>query len=216
MNQPIHSPYDAIARVYDWLGWFYSAGAIGRAKNSHLPYLKRGDEVLYVGAGTGTECVRAAALGVQVTAVDTSSAMLARLSARFTAAGEQANVVCGDVLDLDGSFDAIVAPFFFNVFSPAQLEQAMNRLSKHLKPNGLLVSVDFHAPSNSAFVRMIQKCYYLPPLALFHLATQNPWHELYDYRQIAQQARVPVAIVETIPTKAFGLPLFETLIWKGR
>ncbi len=115
----------------------------------------------------------AAARGVQVTAVDTSSAMLARLSARFAAAEQQANVVCGDVHDLDGSFDAIVAPFFFNVFSRAQLEQAMNRLSKHLRPNGLLVSVDFHAPSDSVFVRLIQKCYYLPPLALFHLATQE-------------------------------------------
>lgn len=216
MNQSIHSPYDAIAGVYDLLGWFYSAGAIGRAKNAHLPYLKQGDEVLYVGAGTGAECVDAAARGVQVTAIDSSSVMLARLGARFADTEQQATIVCGDVHELDGPFDAIVAPFFFNVFSRSQVEHKMACLSKNLRPNGLLISVDFRAPSDSVFVRLIQKCYYLPPLAVFHLATGNPWHELYDYCQIAQQARLPIALVDTIPTSAFGLPLFETLIWKGR
>lgn len=208
------SPYDRIARFYDFLSWFYSGGGICRAKNVHLSYLQPGVEVLYAGAGTGAECVEAAKRGARVTAVDSSSAMLSQLESRFMKAGLRVNLIRGDVRSLDQRVDAVVAPFFLNVFTPDQVAAVLSRLSANLRPNGLLISIDFHRPSHSRLVRLIQKLYYLPPLALFYLTTGNPWHELYDYRAITERTELPLSLLQAIPTKAFGLPLFETLIWK--
>ncbi len=79
--------YDRVARVYEELSRLYSFGLIRRAKEYRAcAILQPGDRVLYLGAGSGDDAVRAAARGAMVTAIDLSAAMIDRL--RRPARGE--------------------------------------------------------------------------------------------------------------------------------
>jgi demethylmenaquinone methyltransferase/2-methoxy-6-polyprenyl-1,4-benzoquinol methylase len=171
--------------------------------------------VLYAGAGTGHECLFAAERGVEVTVADTSGKMLAVCQKRFRRAGAFARFLQADALSLEEArFDVVVAPFFLNVFASCDVPGAMASLAKLVRPGGSLIAVDFRAPSQNAALRVLQKAYYLAPLALFGLLTKNPWHPLYDYETIAQSAGLPLTLEARKETKAFGLPLFETLVWR--
>ena len=214
--------YDAIAPYYDWLGALYTGGGIRRAKHRHLRLIEPNVRVLYVGAGTGEECLEAARRGADVTVVDLSFPMLERCRARFVRASQttpsrlSAQFVLADALRLEdtGQYDLVVAPFFLNVMSSEQLPFALTHLSTLLRDTGRLVSVDFSAPSKSSRVfSVVQRLYYWPPLIMFHFLTNNPWHGLYDYDQVIRQRHLPLALTERIPDQAYGLPLLETLVW---
>lgn len=208
--------YDRIADVYDLLAALYSAGGIARANAAHLDRLRRGQRVLYAGAGTGAECLAARRRGAEVTALDRSARMLARLERRLIDAKLSANVYAADLFDTTlelGPFDLVVAPFFFNVFSESDVIRASERLLSFLAPGGSLVVADFRAPTRGWF-RWLQRAIYLPPLALFWAASLNAWHGLYDYPQLFAEARLPLELEGRQPVRAWGLPLFESVTWK--
>ena len=51
---------------------------------------------------------------------------------------------------------------------------------------------------------------------LFHLLTGNPWHDLYDYEEVVQRHNLPLDLESRRLERAYGLPLFETLVWTHR
>jgi demethylmenaquinone methyltransferase/2-methoxy-6-polyprenyl-1,4-benzoquinol methylase len=172
--------------------------------------------VLYVGAGTGDECVAAARKGAQVTIVDRSREMLRRCDARLRAAGQSAKLVQADARHLGGAerFDAVVTPFFLNVFGKDEVAGLLLGLCKSATKGGLLLCVDFRGPSDRPFFAALQRAYYLPPLAFFFCAARNAWHEIYDYEAIARASGAPLTLEERLVERAYGLPLLETLVWR--
>ncbi len=209
------SAYDRIAWLYDLLAWSYSGGAISQAKHAHLSLLADGERVLYLGAGTAQECVLAARRGVEVTIWDTSSAMLRRAERRFAKASLHARLQRRDALHgrlSPGEFDVVVAPFFLNVFSKPQMASVIARFARALDNGGRFVSVDFRGPTTAPF-SWLQRLHYLPPVGLFALLTRNPIHALYDYRRAAQRVAPELCLNSTVVTRAWGLPLYETLTW---
>lgn len=210
------SPYDRLVGVYDLLGHLYSQGGIERAKRAHLAVLRPGMRVLYVGAGTGEECLHAARSGAKVTVVDQSPAMLRRCAERLRRAGQTARFIQADARRFGATepFDVVVAPFFLNVFERNEVRQLLTKLCESVRRGGSLVSVDFRAPSTRSAFATLQRAYYLPPLTFFFLTAGNAWHELYDYEKIARESQAPLLLTERFVERAYGLPLFETLIWR--
>lgn len=211
--------YDPIAPVYDCLAAVYTLGGIRHAKHAHLALIQPGESVLYAGAGGGEECVAAARLGARVTAVDASERMIRLCKRRFQRAKQQAEFIQADVRSARlpqsrSTYDVVVAPFFLNIFPMAALPEVMRSLVSRVRPGGRFICVDFRAPVAGLFFRVLQKAYYLPPLALFYLIARNPWHPLYDYQTVASNADLPLRLSANIIEKAWGLPLLETLVWE--
>lgn len=210
------SRYDRLAYLYDFLAAIYSGGGIRRAKSQHVCTIQAGQRVLYVGSGTGSECVLAAEAGADVTIAELSLSMLERCKGRFNKAKQAATFLHADALSLheERPFDVIVAPFFLNTLNPTGVARALDRFSFLLRPGGRLVCVDFRAPQGSWGFRKLQEAFYLPPLLLFRLLTGNPWHELYDYDALSRFATVQLTIVDRRVTRAWGLGLLETITWQ--
>lgn len=203
--------YNRIAPLYDRLSALYSAGAMARSKRVHLRWLKMGQRVLYVGAGTAEECTYASALGTHVTICDSSSQMIARARRRLDKEHLLAEFQLGDARSLSGEFDVVVAPYFLNVFNRAEVGPAIAALANNLSSGGSLVVVDFRGPTGRWFFRLLQRLYYVLPQLLFLILTRNPWHELYDYPKLVLSAAPGLALREQLTTRVFGLPLLETI-----
>ena len=107
----------------------------------------------------------------------------------------------------------VIASFFLNVFAEHALPDALARSCALVRPGGRLVVADFAAPRASAW-SALQRAYYLPPLALFRVVTQNPWHPLYDYPDVIHRVAPDWGSPQRITVPALGLPLFEVLAWQ--
>ena len=91
--------------------------------------VRAGDSVLDIGAGTGALAHQAAALGARVTAIDLSSAMVARLTQRLAPYPEcRALVMDGQALTFeDSTFDAVFSILSTTLFAAwgAGLDEAV-------------------------------------------------------------------------------------------
>jgi ubiquinone/menaquinone biosynthesis C-methylase UbiE len=188
--------YRGIAPFYDPLAWLYSGGQIGALKRAQTERLVPGWRVLYAGGGGGVELEAAVARGVNVTWLDRSPEMLA--IARRRPGASAARFVDEDILShAPGSvYDAIVANFFLNVFSPEDVFRVLRHLSSLLVPGGVLIVGDFAPASKNPLGLLLQWAYYLVPLVFFWLATGNAFHGLYDYRKPAASCELEVECVE--------------------
>jgi demethylmenaquinone methyltransferase/2-methoxy-6-polyprenyl-1,4-benzoquinol methylase len=213
--------YQRVASVYDGLAALYSGGGIRRAKLAHLTWVEPGQRILYVGSGTGLEAVAARSQGAEVTLLDTSSAMLDRAQHRFErdglavgAPGVELRLEALEAHTPARPYDVVVASFFLNVYGQSSLSGAIARLGELVRPGGRLVVADFAAPSAARTLRAVQRAYYVPPLVLFRVLTQNPWHELYDYARALEAFGSHFGPPERRSVRAFGLPLFEAIAWQ--
>jgi SAM-dependent methyltransferase len=107
--------------------------------------LRSGDRLIDVGAGSGGAALAAAALGLDVVAIDASPAMVARIAARTAAARRAAGRVRAAVMDgmalalPDASFDAAISVFGVILFPDAGL--GMREIARVLKPGGRVAVV---------------------------------------------------------------------------
>lgn len=222
---------DSVAATYDTLAALYSAGAIRRVKFAHLSNVRPGERVLYLGAGTGQECVEAALAEAEVIVVEQSPAMVARLETRLKVAqlpsprlnaaqnGKpclSVQVLCQDAFTFTAAYkvDTVVLPFFLNTLGPQKLRAALMHIDTLVGPGGKIIIVDFKAAQASRFLRGLSRLYYLAPQLLFLLWTRNPWHELYDYRAYVTEAALPWEVEEETVTGPLGLPLFSSLSFR--
>ena len=117
---------------------------------------RTGGPILEVACGTGRVFAPLAAAGFDVVGVDISPAMLEVARARITASGigGRVELIEADalLLDLGRRFPlAIIAlNSFGHFFEEGDPEQALDRISEHLLPNGLL-ALDLPNPVPGAF-----------------------------------------------------------------
>jgi ubiquinone/menaquinone biosynthesis C-methylase UbiE len=123
--------------------------------------VKAGDRVLDIGAGTGALALQAAALGARVTAIDISSAMVARLTERLTPYPEcKALVMDGQALTFEeGTFDAAFSILSTTLF--ADWDVALDEAVRVVRPGGWIGIVHWAGPQGSdvftIFLRALKK-----------------------------------------------------------
>jgi SAM-dependent methyltransferase len=126
--------------------------------------VRAGDRVLDVGAGTGALALQAAALGARVTAIDLSSAMVARLSQRLAPYPEcKALVMDGQALTFeDGTFDAAFSVMSTTLFPKwgAGLDEA----ARVVRPGGWLGIVHWANPEGADIFTILSRALQKLPL----------------------------------------------------
>ncbi|MGE5380966.1 MAG: class I SAM-dependent methyltransferase [Methylocystaceae bacterium] len=99
--------------------------------------------VLELMCGTGRVSIPLIANGIQLTCVDYSSGMLKKLRDKLNHQGLGADLLEGDVreLELNKLYDYIFIPFnsFMELTDKASQLQALNRIHRHLNPNGIFI-----------------------------------------------------------------------------
>lgn len=105
---------------------------------------QHGGPVLELGAGSGRVSVELAALGLDVTALDHSAAMIERGRARCEAlTAGRVTFVEGDLrrFSLGATFPLIVAPFnvLQHLYDPEDFHACFTRVREHLSPGGRFV-----------------------------------------------------------------------------
>jgi tRNA (cmo5U34)-methyltransferase len=140
--------FDFIAPVYDRLARLVYGKAIQDAQRVHLLALKPARKILFVGGGTGwlLRDVLALNQAVRIVYLEASAKML-ELSRKNI---EDADL--NRVLFLQGTevslsdepqFDAIIANFYLDLFTPSELSGVVDRLKRTLLAEGKLVCTDF-------------------------------------------------------------------------
>ncbi len=136
--------------IYTIWAPFYNAvvGVLNRVRRRSLARLniQPGEHVLIVGAGTGLDLDYLSA-DAQITAIDLTPAMIARLSRRAERLGMNvdARVMDGQALGFaDGVFDAVILHFIIAVIpDPVRCVREASRVLRH---GGRAVIVDKFAP----------------------------------------------------------------------
>jgi len=167
--------YDSIHRLYAWLS-NDSPKRLPPWKAVQLDQLQPGQRVLYVGVGPAFDAMAAAAHGCEVTCIDLAGDMLGRAEQRFARAGLHATFIKGDVLTHEPAepYDAIVANFFFNMFTPDHARQFLHRFSHVLHPQGRLFISDFKP---TGFIATLNYRFALMFFASLGLARWQPMND---------------------------------------
>lgn len=129
---------DGFADVYD--DWYRGISDVGATVGT-LAELADGGPVLELGVGTGRLAIPLAAAGVEVTGVDASDAMLARLASKDGAG--RVTVARGDMVD-----DLPAGPFalafvayntLFNLVTAERQQECFRAVAARLRPGGRFV-----------------------------------------------------------------------------
>jgi SAM-dependent methyltransferase len=98
-----------------------------------------------LGCGTGTNAIRMAQHGWQVTGIDVSAVALARARRKAARAGAQLRLVRGDVtrLDLGGPFELALDLGCFHTLPSEQWPEYIAKLAAALRPGGTLLLYTF-------------------------------------------------------------------------
>jgi ubiquinone/menaquinone biosynthesis C-methylase UbiE len=147
-QQAITSQYDRVASHYRVLEPLFLINPLLRRKAVRAMGLRRGDEALEAGVGSGRNLPYLLdAVGAQgsVTGVDLSPGMLAearKLLARRGAANVHLIEADASTVELDRDFDAVLFSLSYSVIPAAVRPQALDRAWARLRPGGRLVVLD--------------------------------------------------------------------------
>jgi SAM-dependent methyltransferase len=138
-------PKEIVARGYDAIALRYAEWA-GRVVSPALDWLRDlearlpdGADVLELGCGRGVPGTRQLARRHRVTGVDISAVQI-ELARHHV---PEASFVCGDALELEvapGSFDAVVALYFFGHVPLDEQRELIGRIALWLRDGGLLLA----------------------------------------------------------------------------
>ncbi len=196
--------YRFVGRCYELLTRLASGSAIHRCRLHAASGVARGDRVLFVGAGHGTDALDAAARGAVVTVVELSATMLACLRRRDGA--DALRLIHGDAFEHAEQYDLVVANFFLNVF-PGDLEARMRRhLASLVDVDGRFVIGDF-ARANGVFGVIATAHWYLA-LTVFRVLSGNAIHPQSDH--IAALVTEGFHLVDDRRFSVLGLPLYAS------
>jgi demethylphylloquinol methyltransferase len=208
--------YGRVAAFYDFSGSLYSLGRIAACKRRQIDLLSEGERVLYAGCGGGEDVAMAAEKGLRVDVVELSAGMLEQTRSRLLSRGllERVHLMEGDVAQYQASqpYDAVVANFFLNVFSEAEMPPVFHHLASMVRPGGALLVADFAPPSGAVLAQVAQKAYWYYANLLFWAVAGNPVHPLYDYRSLVEKAGLQLVDWHPLPLWSGGPGWFVTLV----
>jgi len=130
---------DGFADVYD--EWYADVTDVAATVERMVGLAGRGGRVLELGVGTGRLAAPMAGAGLRVVGIDSSSAMLARITLQPD--GDQVTAICGDMVrDLPGGpFDACLVAYntLFNLLDAADQQRCFQVVAERLRPGGSFV-----------------------------------------------------------------------------
>jgi demethylmenaquinone methyltransferase/2-methoxy-6-polyprenyl-1,4-benzoquinol methylase len=154
-RQYVRGLFATIADRYDFITVVLSYGLDRRWKRRMVSeaQLKRGDRVIDLACGTGDIALEAAARGGEVIGVDITARMieLARVKARrarHNGVWPIPRFLIGDMAAVpvrDASVDVVTTGY--GLRNVPVLEQALDEITRILRPGGRLVVLDFNRPS---------------------------------------------------------------------
>jgi SAM-dependent methyltransferase len=156
-----------------------------------------GGPVLELGAGTGRVTQSLARAGIEVCAVDLSSAMLDRAGERLMrlpkAVANRVTLIEGDMrtLRLRKRFPLVIAPFnlFMHLYTRNDVERALETVRAHLSSAGVL-ALDVLMPDLGTLRRDPSRFYRCRPVFDPSDGKRYAYAEAFDYDDIEQVQRV--------------------------
>ena len=146
------------ATGYDWLVWLVMRGRerAFRQRLVQLARLKRGDQVLDVGCGTGTLAIAAkqrVGPGVTISGIDASPEMIVRAKKKAVRASADVDFREGvaEAMPFPGDhFDVAFSTVMLHHLGPKLRKQCAGEVQRVLKPGGRWLVVDFEGPARHA------------------------------------------------------------------
>jgi ubiquinone/menaquinone biosynthesis C-methylase UbiE len=174
--------------------------AFAEAAIAHLA-LQPGDQVLDVGAGAGGATLLLAQRRMNVTAIDGSAGMIARLHERAAAEGltVEAQVMDGQALTFpSASFDATLSVFGVILFPDA--ERGMLEIHRVLKPGGRAAIVTWTQPENYVLAATLREAMLSvwPDMPQSPLPAQLRFKDEPDFRALFTRAGFAKPRIETL------------------
>lgn len=218
-NKNQHAPsYRHVAWCYDGLAWAYSLGAIDRAKRMHHAWIRPGDQVLYAGAGCGSEIAAACQLGAKVTCVEPCPAMASRLHHRLSSVADNFTIVPKAIQDVAAQplFDLVVSHFFLNVFDAETMPAILGHLCDFVAVDGAICIADFkpNTPATPKIMRGFRSAYYRPLNLAGRLMGICAIHPIYDYEPMLREAGFTVYHRQSFALVRDNAGMYETLCAK--
>jgi len=139
----VKNNFDRVAPIYDLLAKFVFAKKLENIQRQYLNEIPEGAKILIVGGGTGKLLEwLPAEKSLTVTYLELSEKMLLKAKRRVL---DDIYVTFqqGDVLEVQGEYEVVIAHFFLDCFDEKLLIKVLNRLNGILKNDGKLFVADF-------------------------------------------------------------------------
>lgn len=185
--------YDAGIRIL-------TLGRLNKAYDSLTSHIKRKQNVLDIGCGTGALTLRAAQKGAAVKGIDVNSQMLEIAKRRTVEAKlEQSVELCEmGVAELGGeeagSYDVVMSGLCFSELSEDELIYTLKEVKRMLKPGGILLIADEVMPQ-SIQKRILHRLMRFPLGIITYLITQTATHAVKSLPEKVEEAGL---IIESI------------------
>ncbi len=174
--------YNFIAPFYGFLQRIVFGKSLQEIQYLHLSALKNKKQILILGGGKGEIIheVLKFSPNAEIHYQEASSRMLAYSKSNLTEKElMQIHFYHKTDFYFTPKFDAIITPFFLDLFEEKQLEQVVYELSGLLKPNAIWIVSDFY--SSETFKH---KVVYLCMKLFFKVFTGLKAKELYDFDKL--------------------------------
>lgn len=172
--------FDNLAPHYRWMERILAGNKLHKCRTQFLDAVSIPTQILLLGEGPGrtlAECIRRFP-AAQMTCLDSSRKMLAQ--AQTCAKQFPATYLHADILAWTPPphcFDLIISNFFLDCFNPAQLNQAIEKISVASQPGASWLIADFQIAANG-WKKLRSRATLALMYAFFRIATRLPAKKL--------------------------------------
>ena len=171
--------YDALAPYYDFLSLLLGK-SYRESKLLYLDQLKEGDQVLYLGGGTGSnlpEILGRIGPDGSVHYIEASCQMIKKAKKRVTPE-QRSSIVFLHQSEFskipEHTYDVVLTQFFLDILPEDEIEKLFKELDKRVSPNTRWVFLDFFPVAGRKWLIKIM-------IWFFRLSTGNPRKDLPAY-----------------------------------
>lgn len=188
--------FDSIAWIYDGLAGLVFGRSIRDAQSHFLQEIRDARRILILGGGTGWLLAHLLKINphCEVWYIEASGKMLASTKRKITSmSDESVHLIHGTEKSIpdDIKYDAVIANFFLDMFSPFDLQIVIDKLIGSVTPGGKLLISDFRV-NRIVWQRFLLWCMYRFFRAFCGIQARNlsDWHRLVilsGWREVASK-----------------------------